>query len=285
MSCTLPPEILDLIVDCLHDKPATLETCCVVSKSWIPRARKHLFYNVEFRDSGRFSIKQWKEAFPDPSSSPAHHTRTLSIRAVPEVASVGGWLDGFHNVVRLRLECFGEEHHASLAPLYGLSPTLRSLTLVPTPIEVFEFIRSFPLLEDLALGILDSGTEADRWITPATSPKLTGTLHLRAAWEIRAAVRRLCALPGGVHFTKITLEFAIGDSESITDLVSMCSDNLEYLSVGRVGCLSPLGTFASATMICQYLTTAHGCRGTWDIFPRPLHGHKTQSPGASVGRD
>ena len=49
MSCTLPPEILDLIIDHLHDEPATLKTCCVVSKSWVPRTRKHLFALVEFR--------------------------------------------------------------------------------------------------------------------------------------------------------------------------------------------------------------------------------------------
>ena len=46
-----PPEIVDLIIDHLHDQPATFKTCCVVSKSWVPRTRKQLFSHVEFHDS------------------------------------------------------------------------------------------------------------------------------------------------------------------------------------------------------------------------------------------
>ncbi|KAF9644814.1 hypothetical protein BDM02DRAFT_3067122, partial [Thelephora ganbajun] len=44
----LPPEILDCIVDFLRDQPETLKQCCLVSKSWVSRARSHLFTNVEF---------------------------------------------------------------------------------------------------------------------------------------------------------------------------------------------------------------------------------------------
>ena len=39
---SLPPEILDLIVGHLCDKTA-LKTCCIVSKSWVPRNRAYLF--------------------------------------------------------------------------------------------------------------------------------------------------------------------------------------------------------------------------------------------------
>src|ERR1700753_246461 len=43
----LPAELLDHIADLLRDRE-TLESCCLVSKSWIPRARKHLFACVAF---------------------------------------------------------------------------------------------------------------------------------------------------------------------------------------------------------------------------------------------
>ena len=48
MSSFLPPEILDLVIDQLLDEPATFKVCCIASKSWIPRARNHLFARVEF---------------------------------------------------------------------------------------------------------------------------------------------------------------------------------------------------------------------------------------------
>jgi hypothetical protein len=45
----LPPELSDYIVDLLHDQPETLKWCCLVSKSWVPRTRRHLFGDIAFR--------------------------------------------------------------------------------------------------------------------------------------------------------------------------------------------------------------------------------------------
>ena len=73
-----PPEILDLIVDNLHDEPTTLEACCLACESWIPRTRYHLFAGVEFNSQAP-SVQSWIRAFPDPSNSPTHYTRKLSI--------------------------------------------------------------------------------------------------------------------------------------------------------------------------------------------------------------
>ncbi|KAF9789317.1 hypothetical protein BJ322DRAFT_987841, partial [Thelephora terrestris] len=44
----LPPEISDRVVDLLHDEPESLERCCLVSKSWVACARKHLFRELAF---------------------------------------------------------------------------------------------------------------------------------------------------------------------------------------------------------------------------------------------
>jgi len=129
MPCTLPPEILDLVIDHLHDEPTTLKACCVVSKSWVPRTRKHLFARVDFR-AVELSVERWKKNFPDPSNSPAHHTRTLCIRDLPtltaEDTEVGGWIRSFHNVVQLRLEHITWEGPQSpLIHFHGLSSTVR----------------------------------------------------------------------------------------------------------------------------------------------------------------
>ena len=69
MSCPLPPEVLDLIVDNLHNELRVLRTCCTVSESWVPRTRTHLFACVEFRLL-RSPIESWMKGFPDPSKSP-----------------------------------------------------------------------------------------------------------------------------------------------------------------------------------------------------------------------
>ena len=101
----LPPEILDHIVDflLLQDKP--LKQCCLVSRSWVPHARKHLFVDVKF--VAERHIKAWKKVFPDPSGSPARYTHNLVICCVEGVSAEdvqkGGWLHPFSRLVRLEL--------------------------------------------------------------------------------------------------------------------------------------------------------------------------------------
>ena len=84
-------EILDHIVDVIHNRPETLKKCCLVSKSWVPRTQKHLFCRI-----GTFSaehLESWKKAFPGPSNSSAYHTHTPSVgcpRAFATTDAEGG---------------------------------------------------------------------------------------------------------------------------------------------------------------------------------------------------
>jgi len=267
MSCTLPPEILDLIIDHLPYDPTILKTCCVVSKSWVPRTRKHLFALVEF-DASTSQFSLWKKSFPDPSNSPAHHTRTLCVYG-PHGTSAGGWIRAFHNVVNLRLS---NQNPASIAPFCGLSPTIRSLHLIYTHSKVFDLICSFPLLEDLEVVALSTESGTDVWSAPLTSPRFTGTLDLKTPKTIRLVTRRLLDLPGGLRFSRIKAAFIGEDTKLVTDLVSGCSNTLEYLSLFR----HPSGAFHSVPVTGQYLTNACGRRYIRDAPARPLQGHKTQ---------
>ena len=239
MSCLLPPEILDLIIDQLHNEPTTLRACCLVSKSWIPRTRKHLFADVKF-DAKELLLASWMKMFPNPSNSPAQHTRSLTIRrpvylSVPDTptdAEVTSCARAFRNVVHLHFRClFWADHKPRLVPFYGFSHTLRSLRLTLTSFQVFDLVCSFPLLEDLALIALRFGPGLVEWIAPSTSPKLTGSLELNTSDGIRHAICRLLDFPDGLHFAEITAVCFYGDSESMAELVSRCSGTLEYLNL------------------------------------------------------
>jgi len=240
MSRPLPPELLDLIIDHLRDQPTALRVCCLVSKSWVPWSRMHLFARVEFT---RTSIESWVKAFPDPQSSPARYTRTLAIRGpwlfTVECPAVGRQIRAFpfHNVVHLTIGCKYGSGRVSLVPFHGLSPTIRSLRLELNqvqPAEVFGLVCSFPLLEDLGLFGFNYLGRVDGWPLPSTSPSLTGSLQLNAAdGGISNIICRLWDLPNGPKFTKIQLS-SIDDETDVTSasyLVSSCSDTLESLEV------------------------------------------------------
>ena len=257
MSCFLPPEILDIVVDHLHEDPVTLKKCCVVSKSWVPRTRRHIFERVNF-SARRPSPAMWAMKFPDPSNSPAHYTRTLTFAGINNIAAdadVCRWIRAFHNVVHLRVTMAVGDWvvcgQMTLVPFYGLSPAVRSIYLecvYAPPSEVFDLLWSFPLLRDIELISCNLVSGAGTWTTPLTSPPLTGSLELHG-WL--AIVPRFLDLPNGLNFTKITSGCSTGaDFKLGMDLVSACSGTLEYLNI--VDCFP--GVFPSALVSGPYIT-------------------------------
>jgi hypothetical protein len=226
MSWPLPPEVSDLIIDCLCNEPATLKACCLVSKSWVPRARKHLFACVPLEDA--VYIRLWMKAFPADNQ----------------------WIRVFRRIEKLYV---GDYTKASLVQLHGLSPTIKYLDIAHSCLpfaDIFDLVCSFPLLEDLTWRSWKSESDSDGWVAPSTSPKFTGTLFLTR--EIRSVARGLLALPGGLHFTSVDLICPVEQAESAMDLVSGCSETLESLCIDY--CQYDHSTFPSLPDVCQYLT-------------------------------
>ena len=280
----LPPETLDYIVDLLHDEPETLERCCLVSKSWMPRTRKHLFADVKFRSTQ--DVDSWKTAFPDHSNSPAYHTHTLFVcwTRVEADAWAGGLIQTFSHVVRLRLTqaTFGTPSivkQFSLAPFHNLSPTLKSLHVyfVSLPCtQLFDFVRSSPLLEDLALSGRDLSSGNDdtprepQAIGPWPSPVFTESLDLDIMEGVGNIAHRLLDLPGGLHFRKLTFSWAHEeDLRWMIELVRKCSGTLECLDVK---CHPPC-TFV---LVLRWPMTYFVSRWLRSGFHRPLKSDKTQ---------
>ena len=215
----IPPEILDHIIDHLHDEPDALRNCCLVAKSWIPRTRNHLFADIKF--SSPECLESWKSTFPDPSNSPAYHTRTLSVKSSHVVTAADaeecGWIRAFSRVVRFEVSStmYGLiDSGFSLTPFHAFSPILRSLSLFSNALpllRIFGLVRSFSLLEDLTLVVrlILNNDDPDAGgppigIPPPSSPVFTGTLRLVIFHGMESAVRRLLDLPNGLHFRHLS---------------------------------------------------------------------------------
>ena len=242
MSSRLPSELLDTIVDFLHDSRDALKSCCLTSKSWIPRTRTYLFADIRFYTVK--NVESWKSTFPDPSTSPAHYAKTLLI-AHPRVATAmgadeGGWLQTFFRVVHLEVSGTdgGEFVNHSLVPLHGFSSAIRSLRLayIPLPLPlIFNLIHSFPHLEDLSvitrICITSNGGFNIQPVTAQfSSPRaFTGFLEL---YGVNPIASQLLSLPGGLHFRKIRLAWHHADDILSTKLlVESCCSTLESLCI------------------------------------------------------
>ena len=221
----IPPEILDDIVDFLQDEPEALTQCCLVSKSWIPRTRKYLFAQIEVEDH-----LEWMWIFPDPTNSPAHYVRRLTVDCAPED---GRWIQGFSCVEQLILN-----DTISFAPFHIFATSLRSLCVDSGTIphsQTFDLIRSLPLLEDLTLRGDDIDREPRRLPTPVSSstpPALTGTLELSMYEGMEKTIPEMLNLPGGLRFRELQLSWCGGiEFPSVAKLVAACSDTLERLDI------------------------------------------------------
>ena len=282
MAPPLPPEMLDLIVDHLRDESTALKSCCLVSRSWIIRARRHLFARIEFRDSRTSTLESWMKTFPNPSNSPAHHTRSLSIFRLPTFSARGpntrAWICAFRRLEHLNIcAFFCASIRGPLLPFHGISPTLRSLSITsfaaPVP-EVFDLVCSFPLLDDLELSSV-IGYKPDTWTIPSTSPKLTGTLHVGKLSGTKSIIRRLLELPDGLHFSKILAD-CFCEAELTIDLVPRCFETLETLQIGRMY----FGALPSTSTVHRYLTATHARRPFEPAASaRSLKGDKAQRLG------
>lgn len=163
---TAIPELLDAIIDQLHDEETSLLSCSLVAKSWLPRARFHLFGTIRIRHSG---LDQFLDTLNHPLStlptsihylvlldfmSPANREHLLarvvdgafsSLRIVSKLEiqqttfhSISEYVGILSALRRCRLEClklhnvWWPRYSSGLVPLNPAStiiPHLRSLSL------------------------------------------------------------------------------------------------------------------------------------------------------------
>jgi len=163
----------------------------------------------------------------------------------------GGWIRAFSGVTSLWINdgdwfALGASE-VSLAHFRELSLTLKSLHLGPILLPcpgLFDFVLSFPLLEDFSLaGYNDPQFDVDgnrpldepQTVIPSTSPPLTGSLGFHLRGGAGNAARQLLDLPNGLHFRKLSLSwYHETDLWWMTELVTRCSHTLEFLDITHI---------------------------------------------------
>lgn len=154
-SATLPPELIDNIINLLCDDEETLATCALVCKSWVPASRYHL--------SSLFSeitLSPWSIAENSILSSPACTIATAVQHPVLETMN-GNSTSSLHeitsrlsNATHLTLcKSDVDEHFSSSLSEVAFMKNLKSLNLsrirFDTPDMFLELLRQCPRLQSL----------------------------------------------------------------------------------------------------------------------------------------
>ena len=128
----VPQEIVDEILDHLAADPdhTPFQSCALVSKSWVPSCRRHLFHTVLFTPS---TIHKWAITFPVPEESPGRHVRDLRFRAEGSISifnsKFSGYIPWFTNVENMSLSRCGGHHLRGFPPSWRLPQSVTSLTI------------------------------------------------------------------------------------------------------------------------------------------------------------
>ena len=229
----IPQDIIDEISDLLAADSdfQSLQSCALLSKSWVQPCRRHLFRVVLFT---RKDAVRWFDAFPVPEQSPAHHIRDLRVRiggvdCVPE--RFFEWIPWFMDVTRLSL--LGHGFGSSLRPsLWRLPQSITSLTIdtsVFTLVQVWNIMAQLPNLDDLSLsGSRTPGALPE--IRPPLRGRFRGRLLLSGGYSGKGFMGKLAETPSGLCFTDVETSSTRSSFLSAVRLAEACGKTLVKLS-------------------------------------------------------
>ncbi|KAF8192384.1 hypothetical protein K438DRAFT_1830085 [Mycena galopus ATCC 62051] len=147
----LPPEVIDLIIDKLHDQPHTLRACSLISHYWLPRSRHHLFRRMCL---DACNIGVCRGLLKSPHNTFSFHLRGLHVTAVVQPTQLLRLMQGLPRLHSLDIYGIPVRYDTEIAGSAKF-PLIRSLTLSRATFasytELSYFLSRFPALKKLAL--------------------------------------------------------------------------------------------------------------------------------------
>ena len=239
MASPLPQSIIENIIDHLHDRPADLQACSLVSKSWKTRSQSHLFLRVRWTAE---TVSGWCKHIPPRSDGPAGLVAILLVVSLMEHGRLGPIKDHFtslRNVTLLKLRDLNFDDplfDPDQIPVYfgHLRSGLKSLTLINANGscgKLLTFASFFPHLEYLTLSRPGDLVPADPAIGLRYRP-LRGTLFLCGHLHRHVDFIKLLSRAPPPQWHTIRLEhWGRMRVEEFNGLLKSCSGSLRTLDV------------------------------------------------------
>ncbi|KAF8530822.1 hypothetical protein JB92DRAFT_3139208 [Gautieria morchelliformis] len=136
----LPGELVDQVIDHLHDDPPSLRACCITCRAWVPSARFHIFHNIVLSAERADALTVLLETSPHISSL----VRSLTIK-------------GHQDEMPKGLDYYLEAVIPAIAPKLTRLKTLRveRVTLaMQDPKVLSALIHNFSTLQELCLSFV-----------------------------------------------------------------------------------------------------------------------------------
>ena len=243
----IPNEILDEILNHLiadsGSSGDSLRSCSLVSKSWVPPCRRHLFHTIIFSSE---DVAKWLKTFPVPEESPAHYVKDLRFLlgghyGAPEKFSKHTpW---FINVEKIALTMNTTSPPPRTSFPARLPQSVTSLTIKAGGsgvdlMQMRDIMARLPNLNDLKLSgpfvVWSKSKKRLPGLGTVLRGRFCGELQIRNGHTNEYIVDMLLEVPTGLHFTKLhvhadcacllqTVRLAEACCETLVNLLFSCA--------------------------------------------------------------
>ena len=233
----IPQDIIDEILDHLATDSdiESLRTYALVSKSWVPSCRRHIFHTADFTSN---NVHRWFKTFPAPEESPAHYVRELRVwiggdSRVPE--KFFEYIRWFTGVDRLCLLGHGGPP-PSLGPSFWRLPQSTTSLSIDTDvvplIQLRDIVAQLPNLDDLSLTgslvVMDGSGLPE--IGAVLRGRFGGKLPPYREYIDNDVNNMLSEIPSGLRFTEVWTFCTRDRLPRAIRLAEACGDNIVRLS-------------------------------------------------------
>lgn len=234
-----PQSVIENIIDHLHDRPADLKACCLVSKNWKARSQSHIFHRVRWTTE---TVLGWCKHIPPRSDGPAGFAKVLLVSSLLELERLGpirNYFTSFGNVTSLTLRDLDFDDslfdHRQIPVYFGhLRPRLTALTLISASGscgKLLSFASYFPHVSSLTVSSPGELVPPDPVIGLRFRP-LGGTLFLRGYLNRHTDFIKLLSHAPPPQYHTLRLEhWGKIRVEDFDSLLRSCSERLETLDV------------------------------------------------------
>ncbi|KAF9785080.1 hypothetical protein BJ322DRAFT_806597 [Thelephora terrestris] len=177
---TIPPEIVDRIIDYVHDDPETLIACSLVARDWAPSTRLHLFAKMDIltaREGTR--LKELASILPKLLCYCQELTLGVTYGldntpATPGYIQLNGRVNGFTSLHTLHIRGFPSrpEDKDFVELLLAISEKITTLTLsesgnFESRRDLWKIIRLFPNLQNVHVSNLGYTSSGEGKLVPS----------------------------------------------------------------------------------------------------------------------
>lgn len=227
----LPQELVDHIIDHLHQDIPTLGACTLVCRSWLDTTRLHKFATVTL-DNRQAKHRSFATC---PVAAP--YVRTLRVTDTWSTAlehELSGCI-GLHSLDLFNITI------PTLSDSWPTFPLLKSLAVNLSEIDwtdLVHFLYRFPRLSSLSITNSAYTFEGPAIDVKTPPPPFDGDLMVgeRIAFTeigVDFLLHNLLSLPGGVRFRSISIYTMVLSIEKLNALLEMCGFHLKKLLLNQ----------------------------------------------------